>query len=110
MGIQNSVASDHYSKPIGYTTTEQVIKPFKMTTSSIAGNQSISKSSVSSKARESRDDLLSNDPVTLMTLLRKIGNAYVQQIQVFDKQAAIEQYKKLPEKQYRTGWVLTQVG
>jgi len=107
MGIQNSIASDVYSKPVGYGVIDQSIKPFKITTPSGVGNQSNSKSSVGSKASKLKDETV--DGANLMWLLRRIGAAYVAQIQ-FLLTKAIELYKKLPENQYKTGWVLTQVG
>lgn len=107
LGGQLSVASEMYSKPIGSATTEQVIKPFKMTTPSILGNQSNSKSSLSSKISKSRDEVA--DAKDLMWLLRKIGYAYVKQIK-YACTEAIAAYKSLPVNQYETGWILTQVG
>lgn len=99
----NSAAG--YNKPIGSGATNQEIRPFKMTTSPMQANQSNSKSSYSSKVNKSRDD----DGPDLMWLFRKLGSAYIKQIK-YECLKAIEAYGELPESQYRTGWVLTQVG
>ena len=93
MIIHNSIASDVYSKPAGFGVTDQTIKPFKITTPSGVGNQSNSKSSMGSKISKLIEEI--SDTTNLMWLLRKIGVAYLAQIQ-FSLTNAIELYKKLP--------------
>jgi anaphase-promoting complex subunit 3 len=111
IGGQHSIISDGYSRTIG---VEHMIKPFKITTPSAVGNQSNSKSSFSPKIGKSWSDLtmkeyLINDSCDLMWLLRKLGSAYTKQIK-YAWIEAIQEYKKLPENQLKTGWVLTQIG
>ena len=96
------------SKYLGTNTGEHVIKPFKVTTPSNAGHQSNSKSSLSSKANKSREGYI-GESIDLMCLLRAIGYAYNRQTN-YECVEAIEAYKRLPDNQYKTGWVLTQVG
>lgn len=95
---------DGYPKPVGFSGTDQAIKPFKMT-ASVHGIGSQSKSPMSSKINKYEDI----EQIDIMWLLRKIGAAYQKQIQ-YECIEAIEHYEKLPISQRQTGWVLTQLG
>jgi len=107
IGGHLSGVSDGYPRPITSTSNENVIKPFKVTTPSVVGNQSLSKSSISPKFSKANRDYLDN--YDLMWLLRKLGSAYIKQIK-YACSEAIQEYNELPETQFKTGWVLNQIG
>ena len=99
------VDSGSYPKPSNFSGTDQIVKSFKITASSVQANMSQSKSPLSSKVNKSDED----EQGDILWLLRKLGAAYQKQIN-YECVEAIKLYKKLPHQQRETGWVLTQLG
>lgn len=99
------VDSGSYPKPSNFSGTDQIVKSFKITASSVQANMSQSKSPLSSKVNKSDED----EQGDILWLLRKLGAAYQKQIN-YECVEAIKLYKRLPHQQRETGWVLTQLG
>lgn len=64
---------------------------------------------IQSQFPKRKNSIHQSDISNLMTLLKKFGDGY-HKLCLYECMESIEEFKKLPQNQLYTGWVLTSIG